>query len=288
MELNNTTNSLTNNNFYGTEWAPIIASKSQEQILTGNISGIEKIKLNEQIMECAIVFYGDIKVYIPFEWMGLPREDWSIVRSMMGAEIDFVVKHIDAARKIVLASREYAMNLRKKLELSKHQVGNTILIRVDAVGKNEVIAEVYGIETRIPKTEVEYGYVGNLNDYIQVGDKVPAVIKELDLENGIVKVSIKEAKPDPRQKIGIKYIKGGEYYGVVRGRRIFPKKDDIIELIFVELEKGITAACITPPWKAEKLKDLKPGDTVNVKIVGISKNKNIYGHIIRKQRKGAI
>lgn len=273
---------------YSPEWAPIIASKTQDQILTGRISGIEKIKINDQVMECAIVFYGDIKVYIPFEWMGIPREDWTIVRSMMGAEIDFVIRHIDAARKITLASREYAMKLRRELELSKHKVGDKILVRIDAVGKNEVIAEVYGIETRIPKNEVEYGYVGNLNDYVQVGDKVPAVIKELDIEKGIVKVSIKEAKPDPREKIGIKYVKGGEYLGVVRGRKIFPKKDDIVELIFVELEKGITAACITPPWKAEKLQDLKPGDAVNVKIVGISRSKNIYGHIIRKQRRGAV
>ncbi|SNX54501.1 hypothetical protein [Thermoanaerobacterium sp. RBIITD] len=135
----------------------MIDGKTDKQILTSTLSAIERVKDGDETKECAVVFHNDVKELIPFEEMGLPRESISIVRSMIGAEIDYVVCGIDTDKEIAIALRKFAMALRRKLELPKHNVGDIVQVRIDAVGRNSVIAEVYGIETRIPKEEIDYG-----------------------------------------------------------------------------------------------------------------------------------
>lgn len=252
-------------------WQDIYASRQTNKILTGELSAIERVKIGgDEAKECAVVFYNGAKVLIPFEEMGLPREDVTIVRSMIGAEIDFVVRGIDTDREIAVGSRKFAMALRRKLELPKHNVGDIIQIRIDAVGKNSVIAEVYGVEVRIPKEEIDYGYIDNINDLLQVGDKVQAKITELDTEQGIIKVSIKETKPNPFLTVGTKYVKGGEYLGTVKSVKRYG--------YFVNLEQGIDVLCPNTYWKDMP----KRGDKVTVLITYIDKNKQYVSGILKR------
>lgn len=257
-------------------WQDIYASRQTNKILTGELSAIEKVKIGGETKNCAVVFPNDVKVLIPFEEMGLPREDVIIVRSMLGAEIDFVIRGIDTDREIAVGSRKFAMALRRKLELPKHNVGDIVQIRIDAVGKNSIIAEVYGIETRIPKQDIDYGHIYQINELLQVGDKVPAKITELDVEKGIVKVSIKEAKPDPFDKVGTKYVKGGVYTGIVR------KKGKGGSTYILNLEQGIDVICGNVYWKDKP----EIGDKIVFAIKGINREKRyIYGIMLRTSRK---
>jgi small subunit ribosomal protein S1 len=262
------------------KWQDIYASRQTNKILTGVLSAIEKIKTGDgETKECAAIFYNGVKVIIPFEEMGLPRENITIVRSMAGAEIDFVIRAIDADREIAVGSRKFAMALRRKLELPKHNTGDIVQIRIDAIGKNSVIAEVYGIETRIPKEDIDYGYIERINDLLQVGDKIQAKITELNPEQGIVKVSIKEAKPNPFLNAGKKYLKGGEYLGTIKGVKKYG--------FFVNLERGIDVLCPNTYWKDTP----ETGDKVTVRITRINNNKQVISgilkRIVRKNKKQA-
>lgn len=242
-------------------WTEIYASRQSGKILTGILSAVEKYKLGSKEMDCAIVFVDGVKVIIPFTEMGV-REDWRLIRSMIGAEIDFIVKGIDTENKIAVASRKEAMEIRRRMELPKHKEGDIILVRVVGVGKDQVYVDAYGVEVAIPKNEIDYGYVQDVSDFVQIGDKVPAKIKKLDLEKMEIELSIKEAKPDPFQGIEDKYRAGGEYLAVVSGTPYYG--------VFVNLEQGVSALCPLPRWA-----EFNPnvGDKVLVKIKKIDKEK---------------
>lgn len=242
-------------------WSEIYASRQSGKILTGTLSAVEKYKLGSKEMDCAIVFVDGVKVIIPFSEMGV-KEDWRLIRSMIGAEIDFIVKGIDTENKIAVASRKEAMEVRCKLELPKHKVGDIVLVRVVGVGRDQAYVDVYGVEVAVPKSEIDYGYVHDVADFLQIGDKVPAKITKLDLENMEVEVSIKDAKPDPFENIDNKYRIGGEYLAVVSGTPYYG--------VFVNLEQGVSALCPLPRWA-----DFHPniGDKVLVKIKSINKEK---------------
>lgn len=261
------------------KWRDIFASRQSERILTGILSAVEKHKLDDNQVDCGVVFYNGIKVIIPITEMGV-REDWRVIRSMIGSEIDFIVKGIDVEEEIAVASRKAAQELRRKLELPKHKPGDRVMVRVVAVGRDRIRVDLYGVEVVVPKNEIEYGYVANPADHVQIGDRVPAVIRELELmtDPPRIKLSLKDAKPDPFVNVPKKYRIGGEYLAVVTG---LPQYG-----VFVNLEQGVSALCPYPRWSNF---DLEVGDRVLVKIKKINVGeRKITGSLVRLIRKGVL
>lgn len=255
-------------------WNDIHASRQNKLILTGTLIGVETMKSGETTVECGIVDYNDVKVIIPGDRMNISRNDRSVIRSMIGAEIDFVVLTFEREKNIAIASRKAAMEIRSKLELPKQKVGNTVMVRVASVGKNNVIVDLYGKEVIVEKTEVDWGYIANLNDVICIGDKVPAVIKKLDLENDDIAVSIKETKPDPFLIVSNYFKESGEYAAKITGIEEYG--------IFLELKRGISVLCPNPRWVGY---EPTIGDTMLVLIKKIKDDeRRINGSLIRKLR----
>jgi small subunit ribosomal protein S1 len=257
-------------------WRDAYASRQSKKILTGTLSAIERYKLDDKENDCGVVFYGDVKVIIPSSEMGV-KEDWKVLRSMIGSEIDFVVTGINMDEGIAVASRKMAQELRQQLELPRHQTGDIISVRVVGVGRNTAIVDCYGLEVRIPKSEIDYGYVGAVDDYVQIGDRVKAVIKEIDLtgEKPKVKLSIKDTKPDPFDYVPNKYRLGGEYLATVTGTPAYG--------VFAELEQGVSVLCPNPAWSAD---DIAIGNKVLVKIRDIQPEKHrIYASLVRLIRR---
>ena len=112
-----------------------MVGKEEKRILTGKISGIEDeyYKIKNENISCAIVWYKDIKVLIPNEHLGTNITNKSMIRGMLGAEIDFIIVEIDTTSNIAIASRKEAMQLRSELELPKLKVNDTTRVRIIAV-----------------------------------------------------------------------------------------------------------------------------------------------------------
>lgn len=219
----------------------IMASKQSHKILTGTLAAVEdfKTKDNKKI-DCGVVFYREFKVIIPLMDMNISRNDKKIIRSMIGAEIDFIISDFEESSKIAVASRKKAMELRKNIELVNHKIGERVRVRVTGIGKKNCIVDCYGIESKVPINEIDYGYIDDVSKYVQIGDKVLGVIKEMDIENDIIKVSLKDAKEDPYDSLVKSLNKGGEYLGVVTGIQDYG--------IFLTLRKGINCLCPFPNW----------------------------------------
>lgn len=123
----------------------ILRSKEENRILTGNIMGIEDeyYKLQNKVISCAILWYEGTKVLIPINHLGVKKENKSLIRGMIGAEIDFIVVEYDSVSNIAIASRSLAMDLRSKIELPKIRTNDTVRTRIVAVARKYVIVDFY-------------------------------------------------------------------------------------------------------------------------------------------------
>ena len=122
----------------------LLRSKEEKRILTGKINGIEDeyYKVKNENISCAIVWYEDFKILIPSTHLGINKINKSILRGMLGAEIDFIVKEIDTISNIAIASRKDAMQLRAELELPKLKVNDSVRVHILAVGVKHVVVEL--------------------------------------------------------------------------------------------------------------------------------------------------
>lgn len=179
----------------------LLRSKEENRILTGKITGIEDefYKLKNENISCAVLWYNEIKILIPSTHLGIQKINKSMIRGMLGAEIDFIVIEIDIDSNIVIASRTHAMQLRAKLELSKLKENDIVKVRILAVGVKHILVELFGKEIIIKaKRMEEYQKLGKKwdeNDYIflnQKGEpfvsenltnKMPQFIKKYNLEH---------------------------------------------------------------------------------------------------------
>ena len=259
----------------------IYASRQSGKILTGELSSVQNFVTNSnKKIQCAVVFYGDIKVFIPISEMNVSREDIKVLKSMAGATIDFVIKELDVEKRQAAASRKIAMELRRKIELPKYKVGDIINVRVTGIGLNNAIVEAFGIETSIAKDDIDWGYINSVNDVLQIGDIKPALIKDLNIENEEIKVSLKEATEDPYLKNVSSLQKNELCLGIVTGVTDFG--------IFHEIKhkKGVTALCPHPNWKNFSPKN---GDENLIKISRIDiNNRKIDANLQRPVRKARL
>lgn len=118
----------------------ILRSKEEKRILTGHIVGIEDeyYKLQNKVIPCAIIWYENTKVLIPITYLNIKKESKSLIRGMIGAEVDFIVIEYDSTTNIAIASRTLAMKLRKELEIPKLKVNDVVKVRIVAVARKYI------------------------------------------------------------------------------------------------------------------------------------------------------
>jgi len=254
----------------------LLRSKEEKRILTGKISGIEDeyYKIRNENIPCAILWYGDIKVLIPSTHLGPNEINKSMIRGMLGAEIDFVVIEIDTISNIAIASRKAAMELRAELELSKLKVNDAVKVRILAVGVKHIIVELYGKEVVIKADNLQHTYILNCKDLYSPGQCLKVRIKAIDIENNIYELSAKDFIENPYKNIRKYLVENGEYTGKVIA---FPKKNSGI---IVQLDKTNITCLVRVPARFNNYPHFL--DNVLIRVTEIKENKKlIYGYLMR-------
>lgn len=254
----------------------LLRSKEEKRILTGRISGIEDeyYKYKNENIPCAIVLYKEIKILIPSTHLGTKTINKSMIRGMLGAEIDFIVMEIDTTSNIAIASRKDAIELRSKIELPKLKVNDTVNVRILAVGVKHIIVELYGKEVIIKADNLQHTYILNCKNYYMPGGYLKVRIKNIDIPKDIFELNAKELTINPFKFIRRFITENGEYTGTVVA---FPKnKSGII----VQLDNtGMTCLTRVPARFNDYPHYL---DKVLIKISEIRENKKmIYGYLMR-------
>lgn len=181
----------------------LLRSKEEKRILTGKITGIEDeyYKLKGENIPCGIVWYGEIKILIPATHLGTSKQTKSMLRGMLGAEIDFIIIELDENSNIGIASRKDAMLLRSQIELPKLKVNDNISVRIIAVGVKHIIVEMYGKEVIIKAENLQHTYIVNCKDIYVPGEYLKVKIKALDIQNNIYELDAKCFLENPYKNI---------------------------------------------------------------------------------------
>ena len=254
----------------------ILRSKEEKRILTGIITGIEDeyYKLKNKYIPCAILWYGDVKVLIPITHLRVDKQNKSIIRGMIGAEIDFIILEYDEVANIAIGSRKDAMELRSQIELPNLKVNDTIKVRIVGIGVKHIVVDMYGKEVIIKASELKHTYIVNCKDVYKVGEYLKVKIKKIDLKNNIYELSAKEFEENPFANIR-KYITiNGEYIGTVIA---FPKNNSGI---IVQLDNLQVTVLTRVPARFNSFPHFD--DKVLIKVTEIKENKKyIYGYLMR-------
>lgn len=254
----------------------LLRSKEEKRILTGKITGIEDeyYKLKNEKIPCAIVWYGDIKVLIPVTHLGTSKQTKSMLRGMLGSEIDFIIMELDEGSNIGIASRIDAMKLRSEIELPKLKINDNIKVRIIAVGIKHIIVEMYGKEVIIKAENLQYTYIINCKDIYIPGEYLKVKIKKLDIENNIYELDAKCFLDNPYKNIRKFITEYGEYTGKVIA---FPKKNSGI---IVQLDLNNITCLVRVPARFNNYPHYM--QNVLIKISEINETKKlIYGYLMR-------
>ncbi len=235
-------------------WHEIQNAYRTKKILTGMLGGIEKTENGSLI---AIVYYKDFRTVIPITEMMInlvqdESHDYGdislrqnkVLNNMLGCEIDFIVKGLDAQSRSVVASRKEAMLKKRQIfYLDRNASGNSkiyedriVQARVVAVAEKVVRAEIFGVETSILARDLSFDWLGDARERFHVGEHILVRILSVaaeSLDKITVKADVKSVEGNTSKENMRKCKIQGKYAGTV---------EDIHKgTVFVRLSTGVNA-----------------------------------------------
>ena len=253
-------------------WQNINSSKERGKILTGNIIAIEVEKMKEENITCAIVNFRGIKVLIPStEIIKDGQNNKKVLRNMMGAEIKFIIVEADRVSEKAVGSRVKAMERLREVNIKKLEVGDKIYAKVVGVWRKYIRIECVGIDFVVKAQDLQYGYIEDVSKMYKVNEEIKVIIKEIDMENQSIKISIKDLLEDPFKNIRRDFTEKGEYLAEVTGYTD--------NGIFANIAQGVDTVCTLPTWLD---RPPFPKEKVIVKIYKIVPEKRkIYSSLVK-------
>lgn len=272
-------------------WHEITNAYRTRRILTGTLGGIERLEGGATI---AIIYYKNFRVVIPITEMMIHLiEDEAhnygeislrqnkIVNTMLGCEIDFIIKGLDSKTRSIAASRKDAMLKKRQIFYLDQDVSGSHKIYEDRVVQARVIAvaakvvrvEIFGVETSIPARDLSFDWLGDANERFHVGDHILVRILDVqaeDPEHISVKADVKSVEGNT-SKANMALCKvQGKYAGTV---------EDIHKgTVFVRLSIGVNAiahSCYDNRQVGKK-------DTISFVVTHIDEERNVAVGIITR------
>lgn len=235
-------------------WHEITNAYRTRRILTGTLGGIERLEGGSTI---TIVYYKNFRVVIPMTEMmiNLVEDDThnygelslrqnKIVNTMLGCEIDFLIKGLDTKERSIVASRKDAMLKKRQIFYFDQDSSGTpkvypnriVQARVISVSEKVVRTEIFGVETSIPARDLSFDWLGDARERFRVGDHILVRIIDInvkDPEHLTVRADVKSVEGDT-SKANMALCKvQGKYAGTI---------EDIHKgTVFVRLSIGVNA-----------------------------------------------
>lgn len=271
-------------------WHQINNAFYTRKILYGTLGGVEQTDSGQTL---GIIDYKGFRVVIPLkEMMLLPdRRDMSprqfllfqakILGSMLGCEVDFMVKGVDRESKSVVGSRKEAM-LRKRqtfymdetVEGRPHIYENRIVqARVIGVSEKAIRVEVFGVECPIVASRISWEWIGDVRDKYHIGDQVLVRVTEIqkdDVENISITADMKSISQnnsrDNLRKCRIQSKYAGKVTDIHKG------------IVYVRLSNGVNAiahTCLDFRMPGKK-------DDVSFAVTGLNEERGVALGIITR------
>ena len=259
------------------EWNDIYSSYRGSSILTKRVSGVDSIKYEGNSVSCLVSIDYRVKVLIPASevWYdkSAQRPDY-VLKSMSGAEIDYVIIGIDRIGECAIASRRLALEIRRRaFKKQRHNVGDIVPCRMIASGRSRCIVEVSGYDFTLSQRDMSYCMITDLRSEFFTGERYKAKIMEYEPAVDHLAISMKEVEPHPYDGVEIRHP--------INSRRVSKVTAKFGGNVFCRLDGNLDCLCTySSQWSDS---DFSIGDRV---VIAVSKfnpvKKQVFGKVIAK------
>ena len=269
------------------EWNSIYASYRSRSVLSGTIVGVDRHELNSREnnepttkeMYCAIVIPFRVRILIPEAeiWPEGQERPGFVLRNMPGANVDFVIIHVDREGGFAIGSRRLAMATRRyyfSTQPSLNRLNARVKCRVLAVGPRRWLVECYGFDINLTQREMRYTAIPDLRTEYHPGDELDCIIKGYDKGAGTMLISVKEAHPNPFDGASLRHPVGSRRQAIIAGKYAGG--------VFCNLPDGAVCMCSYSFHYSDSAFSI--GDKVMLIIQRYDmEKKQIYGKIVSKR-----
>ena len=183
-------------------WHQLLNAHRTRKVLTGQLGGIEKLESGWMV---AVTYYNGFRIIIPMNEMminlsGDGRENADtlnrqvrIANNMLGCDIDFIIKDLDAKSRSVEA-------------------------RVIAVAPKAVRLEVFGVEVSVRARDMAWEWMGDAGEKFQVEDLVLVMVNKVEVDSVDqirVEVDAKSPTANTNKDNLRKCHRQGKYTGII-------------------------------------------------------------------------
>lgn len=259
-------------------WETIYASFRSGSLLTGRVAGADNVRLSENSrVNCLTVINNKIKIIIPYGEVWYDNENCPpeyVIRTLSGAEIDYVITDIDRVGNCCIASRRKALKVRRHSFMKQPFIpGKRTYCEIISVGRSKLMCSCAGFDILLRTPDISYGMIPDLREYIHTGERHQVILKSFDPEIEKLNVSIKEAKPHP--------FDGAEMRHPINCRRASVITGKYGGGVFCRIEDDLDCLCTYLPEQSDL--DFHIGDRVIIVIRKYNYGKKlIFGRILSR------
>lgn len=166
-------------------------------------------------------------------------------------------------------------NKRKRTKLlDELKKGESVKGTVKSITDFGAFVDLGPIDGLIHITDITWGRISHPSEMLAVGDKIEAVVLNVDKNKGRISLGLKQKTSSPWDEIGKKYSPGAKVKGKVTNIKPYG--------IFLELEKGIEGLVhISEISWTKRINNLQEmfaiGDLVEVVVLNLEKNNHRLG-----------
>lgn len=270
------------------EWQAVYASYRSGSVMYGNVVGVDmhEFRLRREkpeeeaetkTMRCLIVIPYRVKIIIPEHevFIGDRSTEYHMLHSMCGARISYVITHIDREEGFAVASRKLSLEKIRRASIRRMgKVGDVVDVDVLAVSQNLCTVTYNGYDITIPQRDVSYGRIEDLRAEMLPGDVKKALITEYDVDEKVLRLTLKGATAHPFDGIETRHPLGSTRVAKIVGKYAGG--------VFCRLYDGVTTI-LCSYLSMQYDGDFREGDIVEVIINRYNtENKQVYGKILRK------
>ncbi len=211
---------------------------------------------------------GSTRAFCPFSQTGMRREESKT--DVIGKSLSFKITEYGEKGRNIVVSRRAILDeeQRSKKQLLKETLQEGMKVRgtVTSLQAFGAFVDIGGLEGLIPIAEIAWGRTENIGDVLSVGREVEVIVKKLDWEKGRFSFSLKDALPDPWERVAKDCPVGSYHTGKVARLAPFGA--------FVTLGAGVDGLIHISKLAAGRRishprEVLKEGQTIEVKVEAV-------------------
>lgn len=266
-------------------WNELANYNRTKRTVPVTVTGLETTQLAGDVV---VAYYKQQRVIVPMSEMAINLSDdmryldgsvkdrlARICNTMLGAEIDVVIKGMDKQNSSVVASRKDAMHRKRERfyltplsdGLPQVREGRVVEGRIIAVTPMVARIELFGVEVTMSVGELSWDWLSDVSAKYHVGDKINVLIEKLEgdsIENLKITPNVKSLIPNVSVQNLEKCAVQGKYIGEVTNIHN--------GTVYLRLQIGVNAIAHTNYDKRNPGK----GDIVSFVVTRINRD---YGNV---------